>query len=374
MKIDYRYLLGVGLVSALAYLFGGYTGHAFLWITLLLFGAALVQLFLFARALGLEVVVPKGRIEVGEAVRIALNLDNRGLLTIPYVTSEAPKLEDRRIVSIRPGDKESLTYDFTPVVRGIIDVGVITLGVTDVLNILTRQKQIEPGQVKVYPHVDDLLADGLALSTIGEGNYFKTYSKENPYVVREMRRYTPGDSIRKINWKVSAKYSELYVKRGDTTEEKDVLIVLDMPHALLTMDAQGIYENSLVTDALSMSKGLLRQGVRHGFLLNDRRGQYFDIGSLDAFHHLEEDLIYHKADSRHSLREFLAQKDEFFHERGTLLFFTRPTESDIRACDHLKDDQNEVVVFAPHLVRSGITAEGLRLKLRELGGHGYEMA
>lgn len=220
MKIDYRYLLGVGLAFALYYLFGGYTGNAMLWITILLLVFALMQFFLFSRALRIEVQIPQGRIQVRDQVRIALNLENRGILTIPYVTSDAPKLQDRRIVSIPAGDKESLAYDFTPKVRGIIDVGIIRLGITDVLNILTRQQLFEPGKIKVYPSVEDSLADGLALSTIGEGNFFKTYSKENPYVVREMRRYAPGDSIRKINWKVSAKYSELYIKRGDTTEEK----------------------------------------------------------------------------------------------------------------------------------------------------------
>lgn len=147
-----------------------------------------------------------------------------------------------------------------------------------------------------------------------------------------------------------------------------------MNEQLLAMDSEGIYENSLVTDALSMSKGLIRQGIRHGFLMNDTRQQYFDIGSMDAFNHLEEDLLYNKANSRHSLREFIAQKNEFLHERGTLLFFTRPIETDINACDHLKYDMNEVVVFAPHLVRNGISVEGKRLKLRELRGRGYEMA
>ncbi|MFZ2258385.1 MAG: DUF58 domain-containing protein [Clostridiaceae bacterium] len=373
MKIDYRYLLGVGLALAMNYLFGGYTGSAFLWITILLLAVAGLEMGLFSQALVVDVLVPQGRIQVNEPVRIALNLENKGILTIPYVTCDAPKLEDRRVISILAKDKEHLAYDFTPKVRGVIDVGVIRLGITDVLNILTRQRLIEPGQVKVYPNVRDVLTEVVDLSTIGEGSFFKTYSRENPYIVREMRRYSPGDSIRKINWKVSAKYSELYVKRGDTTEEKDVLIILDMNEQLLGMDAAGIYENSLVTDALSMSKGLVNQGIRHGFLMNDRRQQYFDIGSADAFDHLEEDLLYNKANSRFSMREFMAQKDEFLRERGTLLFFMRPIETDITACEHLKSDQNDVVVFAPHLSRNGISAQGRRLTLQELGGRGYEV-
>lgn len=373
MTIDIRYILGLGLAALLKYLVGGITGNAIFWISLLLLGFAFFQYLLFSRALNIKVLAPEGRIEVGDDLRLALNLENRGLLAMPYIVSEAPKLEDRRVVSLPAGDRENLTYDFKPEVRGIIDIGTIRLGVTDVLNILTRIREFKPGQVKVYPHVTEGAARDMVWNTVGEGAVFKIYSRENPYSVREMRHYQRGDSIRKINWKVSAKYNELFVKRGETTQEKNILIILDMNREILAMDRAGIYENSLVTDALAMSKGLVAQGISHGFILNDVRQQFFSVGSEDAYSQLEEYLILNKAEHRDTLADFTVQKNEFLLEKGTLVFFTRPLLRDIAAVEKLKHNQNEVILCAPGLARSGLELEGRQILFRDLGGMGYEL-
>ena len=74
-----------------------------------------------------------------------MNLENKGLVTMPYIVSEAPDLNDRRVVSLPARDRENLSYDFKPLVRGIIDIGTIRLGVTDVQNILPIVRDVEPG-------------------------------------------------------------------------------------------------------------------------------------------------------------------------------------------------------------------------------------
>lgn len=373
MTIDIRYLLGLGLAGLLKYLVGGITGNALFWMSLLLLGFAFLQYLLFSRTLTIRILAPEGRIEVGDDLRLALNLENRGLLAMPYIVSEAARLKDRRVVSLAAGDRENLTYDFTPVVRGVIDIGIIRLKVSDVLNILTRVRVFQPGQVKVYPHVTRDRARDMVWNTVGEGQVFKIYSRENPYSVREMRHYQRGDSIRKINWKVSAKYNELFVKRGETTQEKNILIVLDMNREILAMDRAGIYENSLVTDALSLSLGLIAQGIGHGFILNDVRQQFFSVASEDAYSQLEEYLILNRAEHRGTLTDFTQHKNELLLEKGTLVFFSRPLLSDIEAVEKLKHNQNEVIFCAPGLNESGLELEGRQILFRNLGGPGYEL-
>lgn len=373
MTIDIRYILGLGLAALLKYLVGGITGNAIFWISLLLLGFAFLQYLLFSRALKIKVRAPEDRIEVGDDLRLALNLENRGLLTIPYIISEAPGLGDRRVISLPAGDKENVTFDLKPEVRGIVDVGTIRLKVTDVLNILTRTREYKPGQIKVYPRVREDSARNSVWKTVGEGVVFQIYSRENPYSVREMRHYQRGDSIRKINWKVSAKYNELFVKRGETTEEKNILIILDMNREILTMDERGIYENSLVTDALTLSKGLLFQGISHSVILNDMRQQLFNVTSLDSYSQLEEYLVLNKADHQGTLADFTLQKNEFLLERGTLVFFTRPLPRDIEAVEKLKHTQNEIILCAPHLAESGLDFEGREIHFRDLGGIGYDL-
>lgn len=374
MKIDLRYVFTAGLAVLFSLSVGGYVANTLAMLSVLLLATALLQILLFSRALRVELVEPQGRLEAGEKIRLAINLENRGFMNIPYIRSDAEHLGDHRVISIPARDRASLPYDLRPQVRGILDVGTVEVGVSDVLNILTRRRRIETRPVRIYPAVRSDRTRELALDTVGEGSLFRTYSRENPYVVRELRRYQPGDSFRKINWKVSARYNELLVRRGETTQEKDILIILDMNEKILQMDPEGIYENALVTDALSLSRGLLEEGIPHGFIRTDSRHPFFDISTMEVFSQLEEDLLTQKADAREPLAEFIAEKKEFLHERGTLLFFTRPLSSDLEACEQLIHERNEVVVFAPQLGKSGAELSGSRLILKELEGPGYEMA
>ena len=373
MKIDFRYILLVVLSGLGSYWMGGYTMNAIFYITLLLFVAALLQIIFFSIVLKVNMVEPEGRPMAGKPFRLSINLENKGFLGIAHVSSQADDFKDRRIISVKRQDTSYLSYHFRPRVRGIVDVGTIKVGISDLLNILTRWVELEPEEVKVYPDVPAELPDHLNWTTIGEGNQFRSYSKENPYNVRELRRYQPGDSFRKINWKVSAKFNELFVRRGETTEEKDILLILDMNKNILTMDPLGLYENTLVTDALTLSKGLIKEGIPHGFILTDAHQKYFEVTSLVDYQELEDHMVMHKADGNDSLREFIAQKNEFLHERGALIFFTRPIDVDLAACDHLKSDRNQVLVYAPHLKKKGISSKGRRMILRELEGPGYEM-
>lgn len=374
MKIDYRYILVFALSLMGSYWMGGYTANAIFLIVALLFAAALLQIILFSVMLKISMVEPEGKPVAGKPFRLSLNLSNEGFMDIAHVSSQADDFRDRRVISVRGRDTAYLSYHFMPRVRGIVEVGTIKVGISDLLNILTRVVELEPDHIKVYPDVLDELPDHLAWSTIGEGNQFRSYSRENPYIVRELRRYKPGDSFRKINWKVSAKFNELFVRRGETTEEKDILIILDMNRNILAMDRAGVYENTLVTDALTLSRGLAREGIPHGFILTDPLHHHFEITSLADYQALEEHMILHKADGEDTLREFIAQKNEFLHERGALIFFTRPIAEDLAACDHLKYDRNQVLVFAPQLKKKGITSDGRRMILKELEGPGYEMA
>ena len=113
------------------------------------------------------------------------------------------------------------------------------------------------------------------------------------------------------------------------------------------MDREGIYENTLVTDALSLS-GVVENWDSHGVILNDNRRQSFDMVNREAFERLEEDLLETKAVYRHLLKDFVIEKNEFLLERGHWCFTTYDPGS-LSEIRRLKHDQNEVVLCVPKL-------------------------
>lgn len=373
MRLDIRFIAWFASAALVYYFFGGYTWSALLIMTIVLFCLAGLQGLLINRGIGLTFEDNEGRTEVGDVVSQKLIIGNRTLLLAPRVEVTAANQGDRRVFSVPPRDKVRVVYKTTPKVRGIVSLGKITLTVADALNIIKWKRDLMPVTTKIYPKILERDAEKLAYDTLGEGNFYRTYSRENPYVIRELRRYRMGDNIRKINWKVSAKFNELYVKKGETTEEKDILIILDMNERIMGMDREGIYENTLVTDALSLSRGLLKIGIPHGVILNDNRRQSFDMVNREAFERLEEDLLETKAVYRHLLKDFVIEKNEFLLERGTLVFFTTYDPGSLSEIRRLKHDQNEVVLCVPKLDNYPVDPAGSKLKFINLKGAGYEV-
>lgn len=373
MKIDKRYVAGLLTAYALYWLIGGYTGRAFLIIAVLMLIISAFQSLLHLLTFKVEIEESQGRIEVGQEGRLNILAHNKGLITVPHVMTHVIKSGDRRVTSVSPRTSDRISYGFTPKVRGTVDVGTIEVKISDALNIFTINKVLEPSRVRVYPKITEERERDLLYDTLGEGEYFRTFSKENAYLIREHRKYRPGDSLRKINWKVSAKFNDLIVKQGESTEERDILIILNMHEAIMAMDEEGIYENTLVTDALSLSQGFLDKDMPHGFILNDPTVKYYFIDNRDKFSSLEDTLIDTKATFRKTLMDFCEDESETLLERGTLIFFTHLNSEDLEAMEKLKNIHNEVIVMAPNIDDPSIDRGNSQMQFIKLKGAGYEL-
>ncbi|MFB0918538.1 MAG: DUF58 domain-containing protein [Clostridiaceae bacterium] len=373
MKLDLKFIVWMLLISAVFYYFGGVTGTRMLVASVVLFVIAIIQGKFISSRITAYFKHNSGRIEVGDPVTEKLIIKNNSFMLAPSIEITAEDLSEKRVYSIPARGDIQVNYDLTPRVRGIVKTGKIELLISDVLNISKTLKVLSPEKIKVYPHVLDKRADKMIYDTLGEGNLFRTYSKENPYVIREMRKYRTGDNIRKINWKVSAKLNELYIRKGETTEEKDILIVLDMHEYLLNMDQEGLFENALVTDSLSLSKGILKLGIPHGFIMNDVRKQYFNISNKEAYERLEEDLLLNKAEYKFNIKNFVSENNEYLLERGTLIFFTYYDRKNFDEISKLKHNQNEIVICTPNLDRIKDDLTDIGVKMVNLKGDGYEV-
>lgn len=374
MKIDKRYVAGTVLAYVLYLLIGGYTGRAFLTICILMVIVAAIQSILQFLTFSVSIEESQGRIEVGDEGKLNIIATNNSIISVPHVMTHVVKSGDRRIVSVPGRHKDLISYGFTPRVRGTVDVGMIDVKVSDALNIFTFNKVLEPSKLRVYPKLSPQREEDLIYDTLGEGEYFRTFSKENAYIIREHRKYRPGDSLRKINWKVSAKYNDLIVKQGESTEERDILIILNLHESIMALDKEGIYENELVTDSLSLSKGFLNKNMPHGFIVNEPTNRYVFIDNEDRFSQMEEFLIDTKATYRRTLAEFCEEESEILLERGTLVFFTHLVEEDLKAIEKLKNMHNEVIVMAPNIDDPNLDRSSSQMQFIKLKGDHYALA
>jgi uncharacterized protein (DUF58 family) len=188
-------------------------------------------------------VVPYG----GE-VRVSLTLTNRKLLPLAWVscTDEVPAVlplvsgETRRswkptrhflpnLVSMGPYERVTRHYRFRCVDRGEHIFGPVELRSGDLFGLATRTVMVEHRRsVLVLPRVVPI--DALGLPTRFPLGNDRTHDPHmvDPMRVAGVRQYLPGDSMRQIHWKASARVGSLQTKILEPSAAPRVLLCLNL--------------------------------------------------------------------------------------------------------------------------------------------------
>jgi uncharacterized protein (DUF58 family) len=205
-------------------------------------------------------------------------------------------------IDLRPGRRATVTTSLTPRRRGDVAAGHVTIRSLGPLRLAGRQRSLgAPLTVRVLPpflsrrHLPEKLArlrelDGQHRSMIrGQGSEFDS-----------LRAYVLGDDVRSIDWRSSARRSDVLVRTWRPERDRRIVIVLDtgrtsagrvggIPRLDASMDA-----------ALLLTALAIRAGDRVDLVAADRRVRAQVVGAgrgdvLAAFTSemalLEPDLI-----------------------------------------------------------------------------------
>jgi uncharacterized protein (DUF58 family) len=141
----------------------------------------------------------------------------------------------------------TVSYEVTYEERGVHSLGTTSVRVRDVLGLVEEQYQIsDQTQVLVYPHVYTVANAGSVLRTLGpERNDRSEFDR--------LREYVPGDSLRDVHWKTSAKHDDLLVT--EFTDPMDEAAV-----SLAASCAPG-YADEMATAAATLFIAAVRAGL-----------------------------------------------------------------------------------------------------------------
>jgi uncharacterized protein (DUF58 family) len=169
-----------------------------------------------------------------EPMEITLIVENRSPLPVAYLNVlDEPNYffasePGNFLISLRPGERRILTYPIESQHRGKYSVGPALIQGSDPLGLFPFRKKTEESQTLiVYPEVLPLSlksAEGLPAGTIRVEN--RVYEDVTRY--RSLREYLPGDAIRRVSWKASAKTGQLFVMDYLPLLHAPVLILLNL--------------------------------------------------------------------------------------------------------------------------------------------------
>jgi len=243
---------------------------------------------------GLESIAYERRIGTGRAVwgdQVALDIEvwNRKLLPVPLLTADDHVTDTLRVTgrslvaSERPGqgalqNSWSLLW-YERVVRhlvidarrrGTFSFGPIRLTVSDLFERGTNSEERElPDELLVRPRTVPVRAPHAAQAPLGTARARSSLFTD-PSRFAGVRPYQPGDPVRRIHWRASARLGEPVSRRYEPVHERQVLLAVDLqtvpgPHWLMLFDDDQV--EALCVAAASLARRMLRTDTACGLLV-----------------------------------------------------------------------------------------------------------
>ena len=157
--------------------------------------------------------------------------------------------------------------------RGHYEVGSVALTAGDLFGVSNSSRQMSlPCQIDVYPRI--LSEEELATpSTRWQGDLaVRRWIMPDPFLTAGIRDYQPGDPMRDIHWRATARTGSLQVKVRDYTADPRVLVLLNVQTSekqwgdLMDYEQEGIEQGIRIAATLCLRA--LSAGVEAGFASN----------------------------------------------------------------------------------------------------------
>lgn len=345
MKIDLKFILFFLITIILYYSVGGVVFTSLYFIMFFMFILGVLSIVLYTLKINGKMEQVKEHYEVFDTGKLSIIVNNDSGFFLPYarVLNKEEEIETR---SIRAKSRMHSPFKHYFGRRGIYEFGDLNMELRDIFNIFTLRKVVSPVHVKVYPKISEIDEDSFDKG-IRDDELKNSHSHlEDIYSTRELRKYNPGDGLKRINWKVSAKHGDLYVRVGEENTSIGYLLVIDMNRSIFNGNEEGTKEEILIAEALGVSKYLVQAGKDHKVVINGLERRVFDIKSERNFEALVEYMINHDSMGEKPLYGFLNEKAEIFKSAASILLFTGDlNENTMRELVKIKNNYNLITCY-----------------------------
>ncbi|MCQ2424202.1 MAG: DUF58 domain-containing protein [Clostridia bacterium] len=208
-----------------------------LWFVLLFLPAALIYVFVGYFGLRVYVNADKTRAEKGSTLSYDVNVINPTPLCFPIVEAavSVPQPDgvrctaQRLVLCLFPFGNYELRHDVTFRYRGMYDIGVDCIYVTDMFHMFRIRRDEElfhtvlvfPRRLAMEKDADAAVSDDVPSAVI------RPVREQSASEVGNVREYRAGDLIRSIHWKLSAKSEDFLVKEYFSDRDRSVYILCD---------------------------------------------------------------------------------------------------------------------------------------------------
>ncbi|MBI2851841.1 MAG: DUF58 domain-containing protein [Chloroflexi bacterium] len=249
------------------------------------------------------------RVFFGEEIQLEVEVSNRKPLPLPWlqVEDEIPDqvtlLKGKTYQSSQPArqvlgnffslpwyHKTVRRYPVKCAQRGYFSFGPARIRSGDIFGFFDREVEVAAEEhLIVYPRIVSLETLGIPSRQPVGDILVKRHIHPDPLLTLGVRDYSPGDSLKRIHWKTSAKTGQLQTKIAETTTTIDVGIFLDVRtvEPPLWGSEPQLLELAVITAASVANHGL-SQGYRVGLYVNQSKWEDNQTVKLPPSQHADQ--------------------------------------------------------------------------------------
>lgn len=200
-------------------------------------------------------------VQRGEDVQLTVTVRHRGLIPIApvllelYATPETPETAVR--LKDAPGRTQRLTLPFHATHVGVSSPGVKSCTVEDLFGLFSITKTPEAARSELLVLPLPFQVEALTFAPGDSGLETMARATEDVTSPSDIRAYMPGDALKKIHWKLSARKRELVVRRFEEPVLPDALVLMDCspPPSWGHPEAEADVRDALLETAASIVAG-----------------------------------------------------------------------------------------------------------------------
>lgn len=309
IKVDMKWIYVLMLSLIGAYFLGGDLPYVILYALVGLVLYSSYYIYRMKKGLKVSMELRKDRVVTGEVVDLnqyVLNKTDVPIANLKVINSKPESIDGvkEEISSyITSKDNKEFAMKISARHRGVYNLGGIKLIIQDPFGVYTAYSNSKIEAVlHAYPKVFRLRNEIDIKSNYIDADRLWEKGKEERHLIKDIRKYSYGDDLKRIHWKITAKSDKLMVKNYEKVIGNQTYIFVDLNEENMNEIDN---EEKMVEYTVSMLYQFIYRGIKGRVFINSFDEGEFDMQTHRDFYQVYEFFKNTKSDGKVEFHEYI---------------------------------------------------------------------